>query len=62
MFQRSSITKPAGSFRGDHQAAAAATPVILAGIDAGHRIPSGHPVGSSCLRRSTVPFKPAIQG
>lgn len=59
MFQRSTNAKPADLFRGDHQAAASATPVIFAGIDAGHRTPTGDLVGSPCLRRSMVPFKPA---
>ena len=62
MIQTSSILNPAGLFRGDHQAAASATPVILSGDDAGHRTTTGDLVGSSCLRRSTMLFKPAIQG
>ena len=59
MIQRSSSSKPADSLRGDHQAAASATPVILPGIYAGHRTATGDLVGSPCLRRSTVPLKPA---
>ena len=63
MIQRNTITKPAGSFRGDHQAAANAShAVILSGIYAGHRIPTGDLVGSPCLRRNTVHSKPAIRG
>lgn len=60
MIQTSSILNPAGLFRGDHQAAASALPVILSGDDAGHRTTTGHPVGSPGPRRSLVPFKPAI--
>lgn len=60
MIQTSSISKPAGLFRGDHQAAASAMPVILSGDDAGHRTTTGHLVGSPGLRRNLVPFKPAI--
>ena len=59
MIQTSSILNPAGLFRGDHQAAASATPVILSGDDAGHRTTTGHPVGSPRLRRSAVLLKPA---
>ena len=63
MVQRNTITKPAGSFRGDHKAAATARhAVILSGIYAGHRIPTGDLVGSPCLRRNTVHSKPAIRG
>lgn len=59
MIQTSSISKPADLFRGDHQAAASALPVILSGDDAGHRTTTGHPVGSPRLRRSAVLLKPA---
>ena len=60
MIQTTSSSKPAGLSRADHQAAASATPVILSGDYAGHRTTTGHPVGSPGLRRSLVPFKPAI--
>lgn len=62
MIQRTDNTKAATIFRGDHQAAASATPVIFAGIDAGHRIPAARAVGSPGPRRSLVLSKPAIQG
>lgn len=60
MIHRSDNAKPAAICCGHHQAAAPATPGIFSGIYAGHRIPTGDLVGSPCLRRSTVPFKPAI--
>ena len=60
MIQTNSISNPAGLSRADHQAAASAMPVIVSGDYAGHRITTGHPVGTPGLRRSLVPFKPAI--
>ncbi len=65
MIQRSSIIKPARVSRGDyrHQAAAiAARSVIVAGVHAGHRILVRDLTGSSCLRRNTMPLKPANRG
>jgi hypothetical protein len=62
MIQPITISKGPLVSRADHRhelAAAAATAGILAGIDAGHRIPTGDLVGSPCLRRSMVPSKPA---
>lgn len=62
MIHRSDNLKTAAICCGDHQAAASATPVIFAGIDAGHRIPAARAVGSPGPRRSLVLLKPAIQG
>jgi hypothetical protein len=63
MIQSTTISKSPLVSRADHRhelAAAAATAGILAGIDAGHRIPTGDLVGSPGSRRSLVPSKPAI--